>query len=70
MGYHRRYADNGRKYEITCVDNEGIPLSVKIKRVGGCSVIGGDQIGSENIPIHIIAACSDDASNYSLKWLD
>jgi hypothetical protein len=51
-------------------DNAGIPLSVKIKRVGGCSVIEGELIGSENIPIHISAACSDDASNYSLKWLD
>ena len=69
----------GRNYEITCVDNEGIPLSLKTKSVGGCIEVNKNpKIGTSKIPLQIDSACGSGSSKeigqipskFSFEWLN
>lgn len=61
----------GRKYRITCVDNEGIPIEILTETGGGCYIhVEGNPISTFEIPKTLSSACSTGASDFKFEWLD
>ena len=71
-GFVNEYAYNGRKYRITCIDKDDIPLNIFEKSIGGCISGTQNSIGSAKFPFTLKTSCprTDEAVKFNFEWLN